>query len=163
MLGFGWVCLSPFLHQTGTVMEAPSCTWAHCRLSSVWRAPLCSPPCPPPAQVSSALVPDSGASDGNEAWLTPVHLLEPKGRQHSPHLTPPESWMGEARWPPFQDVVLSVAASQPSVCVCVCVCAGVHVLVCLHMCGNVGACDVCGCVHICGSLCRGDAGSTQCP
>ena len=52
------------------------------------------PPCPPPAQLSSALAPDSGASDGKEAWLTPVHLLEPKGRHHSPHLTPHESWMG---------------------------------------------------------------------
>ena len=32
------------------------------------------PPCPPPAQLSSALAPDSGASDGKEAWLTPVRV-----------------------------------------------------------------------------------------
>ena len=85
--------------------------------------------------------------DGREVWLTPVHLPEPKGRYHSPSLTPHESWTGEAQRPPFPDVALSVAASQSCVCmqVCMYLCVYTRVgmwacLMCVGVCTYMGAC-----------------------
>lgn len=114
--------VSSFRSQARAVMAPSSFLWAPSRPGPRGGGPPSAPAVP--SRASSALVPGSGASDVKEAWLAPVHLLEPRGRA-----TSPISLHTHALWglggPGVQCAhvwVPSVAAwSTVRVCVCVCV------------------------------------------